>query len=54
MTSQYSEIASGLNGNFCVDNIYGLKRGEELSGFVEISIVLKTLENLRQHQVTNQ
>jgi len=54
MTSQYSKIMSCMNDNFCVNNTYGLKRGEELFGFVEISIVLKTLENLRQNQVTKQ
>jgi hypothetical protein len=54
MTSQDAEIASGLNGYFCVNNVYGLKGGEELLGFVEIPIVLKTLKDFRQDQVTNQ
>jgi len=54
MTSQYSEIPCGLDCYFCVNNVYGLKRGKELFGLVEISIILKTLENLRQDQVSNQ
>jgi hypothetical protein len=54
MTSQYSKISSGLNGYLCVNNVYGLKGGKELLGFVEIPIILKTLKDFRQDQVTNQ
>jgi hypothetical protein len=54
MTSQDAEIASSLNGCFCVNYVYGLKGGKELLGFVEIPIVLKTLKDFRQDHITNQ
>jgi hypothetical protein len=43
MTSQDSEIPRSLDGDFCVNNVYGLERGEEVFGFIEIPVVLKTL-----------
>jgi len=54
MTSQYSEIPSGLDGNFCVNNVHYLKRRKELLGLVEIPIILKTLENFCQDKVAYQ
>jgi len=53
MTSQYSKIPRSLNSYRCVDYVYDLKGGEELFSFVEISVILKTLKNLRQDQVSD-
>jgi hypothetical protein len=54
MTSQYSEISRSLNGYLRVNNVYGLKGAKELLGLVEIPIILKTLKDFRQDQVTNE
>ena len=54
MGSQDSEVPRRLYCYICIDYIYDLKGGEELLGFVEIPIILKTLKNLRHYQVANQ
>ena len=54
MTSQDSEIPRSLNGNFLINHVHRLKGSEDSFGPVEISIVLKTLENFCQDQITDQ